>query len=151
MPADIPSVGFIQVNPYEGGNSQDTPVDSLSQVLSLDVGATYNISFLENARAFQSIFPDVEVTVGSTVIQQGVVTAVGSNNPFNVVTGTFTATSSAETLTFLVSQQNPNDDATLLVTDVDVSATPEPSTALIAAAGLCLLAVFRLKRAVLAQ
>ena len=107
---------------------------------------TYSISYLENARGGAS--PQVEVLVGgSPVVAQSVVTAVGGANPFELLTSSFTATDPTETLEFLVSQQNSNEDATFLVTNVSVSSAPEPGTAglLLSALGIVGFALRRAK------
>ncbi|HWE49061.1 MAG TPA: PEP-CTERM sorting domain-containing protein [Bryobacteraceae bacterium] len=151
VPVGTTSVGFIQVNPSEG-QFPAVPTDSLSQDLSLDIGAVYTLSYLENARAFNGISPEVEVLVGgNVVVPQSIVAPVGpvsSLNPFQLVTTTFTATASTETLQFLVSQQNSNDDATFLVTNVNVSAAPEPGTTglMFSALGMLGFAVRRFAR-----
>jgi len=121
-PAGVTTTGFIQVYP-------GSATDSLVQTLSLNVGTTYDFSFLENARA-QYATPLVEVLInGSQLVAQHVDSSVGGDNAFRLVTGTFTATSSSEDLEFLVSQQSGSDDATALVTAVNVSsAAPEPAS-----------------------
>ena len=146
-PDGISTVGFIQV-------SDNNPTGSLSQMLNLDPGTVYDFSFAENVRD-SSTFPEVEVLLdGTVIVAQSVLSAVDTggdySDPFAIVSGSFTATSSTQTLEFRASEQvsGPDQDATWLITGVDVEATPEPGTAglmSLALAGCC-IAGFRLRR-----
>jgi hypothetical protein len=123
-------------------------------MLNLDPGTVYDFSFAENVRD-SSTFPEVEVLLdGTVIVAQSVLSAVDTggdySDPFAIVSGSFTATSSTQTLEFRASEQvsGPDQDATWLITGVDVEATPEPGTAglmSLALAGCC-IAGFRLRR-----
>jgi hypothetical protein len=134
VPGGISTVGFIQVYPGSATNS-------LRQTMSLAAGTTYSLSYLENARTGPS--PLMTVLVGSqTVVAQHTDSAVGAGNPFRLVTASFTATAASADLIFSVAQQSSGNDATALITDVQVNAVPEPvSLALLGfgAAGLYMI------------
>ncbi len=118
VPGGISTVGFIQVYPGSATNS-------LKQTMSLVVGVTYSLSYLENARTGAS--PLVTVLVGSqTVVAQHTDSAVGVGHPFRLVTASFTAAAASADLIFSVAQQSPSNDAAALITDVQVNEVPEP-------------------------
>jgi hypothetical protein len=138
VPGGINSAAFMQVTTY-GANYA---TGSLSQVLNLSVGTTYDFSFLENSRAYDAN-PDVELLLDNTVLYSNsnlapVDPAGVYVDPFQLVTGTFTATATSQTLEFLNTQNTSfangpygsANDESWLVTDVDVSvsAAPEPGT-----------------------
>jgi hypothetical protein len=120
------TVGFIQAYP-------GTPLDSLSQTLTLTPGQTYQFSFLENARATTGVDPTISFLVNGVTLESGLVMPVGGTNPFDLVTGSFLATASQETIAFDVAS---NGDATGLIANVNVSATPEPSSLLLLGTGM---------------
>jgi hypothetical protein len=145
-PSGIFTVGFLEVK-------NTTTTDSFSQVLNLTPGTVYDFSYAENARTGSTATPVVKVLLDSTIlVAQSTVTPVDTAthyvNPFVTVSGSFTATSSTQTLQFLVSQKNPGDDSTFLVTNVVVFATPEPGTAGLMSLALaaCCIAVSTLRR-----
>ncbi len=146
-PAGISTVGFIQV-------SDSSTTDSLSQVLSLVVGDEYELDFAENARD-SSQFPETEVLLDNTVLLgpsvQNSVDAPGVyTDSFTMASVGFTATASSQTLEFLATEQGPGQDASWLVTDVSVVATPEPGSASLISLALsaCFIAGSRLRRRV---
>lgn len=121
------TVGFIQGD------------GSFSQTLSLTPGQTYTLTFYDNARLGATCnpacnaSPTLTVSVGSTSFDPTAVSAVGGSNPFNFVTDTFVAGTGSELLDF---SSNVSGDGTLLLTDVSVAATPEPSSLMLLGTGI---------------
>ncbi len=124
--------GFIQGGP-----------GSFSQTLSgLVVGGTYTLSFMDNARSNVGCSSSCDATPilsvlvgGSTLLGPTAVLSVGDDNPFNLITTTFVAGSTSEELEFASTTAN-DADGTLLLSDVSVSSTPEPSSLMLLGTGV---------------
>lgn len=136
LPAGITTAGFIQ-----GDGSFSTTLSGLTP------GVTYTLSFMDNARDLTGLnccnaTPSLTVLVDGTALGAATaVTAVGDSNAFHSILDLFTATSATETLAF--SSTTPGGaDGALLLSDVHVNVTPEPSslmllgTSVLGAAGL---------------
>ena len=134
------SAGFIQGD------------GSFSQMLTgLTPGTTYQLSFYENARLGTApgecaqpcnATPTLTVTIGGVTVDGPVgVAAVGDSNPFTFFVTDFVASSASELLdlssmTPTVPGTNVGADGTLLLSDVTVSSTPEPSTLMLLGTGI---------------
>jgi hypothetical protein len=136
LPSGDTTAGFIQ---QTGSFSQ--------QLTGLTVGGTYVLSFMDNARENVTgcnpncgATPILTVTVGGTTFGPTTVTSVGDDNPFFSVTELFMATSTSETLMFSstvpLSVTGAPGDGTLLLSDVSVSTTPEPSSLMLLGTGV---------------
>lgn len=116
---------------------------SFSQTLSgLNVGQTYELTFMDNARSDLDCNPECDATPTLTVSVGGTailgptgVGSVGGSNPFNLITTTFVAGSTSEELEFASTTAN-DADGTLLLSDVAVSSTPEPSSLMLLGTGI---------------
>ena len=74
----------------------------IAQTLNLVVGATYTLTYLENARAYGGGTPLVETLVGGQVVVAAHLdTPVAGTASFRTKTATFVATAATETLEFL--------------------------------------------------
>ncbi|HEX4156383.1 MAG TPA: PEP-CTERM sorting domain-containing protein [Acidobacteriaceae bacterium] len=130
LPSGDTSAGFIQ---QDGSFSTD--------LTGLTVGATYTLSFLENARQTVDCnncgsAPTLTVSVGSDDLATMTVYGVGGTNPFTSVTETFTASAISEWLEFS-STTVGNADGAVLLSDVSVTGvTPEPSALILLGTGL---------------
>lgn len=135
LPAGDTTVGFIQQS------------GSFSQMLSgLTIGQTYDLSFVDNARlggtctAACNAIPILTASVGGTTLYGPTsVNPVGDDNPFNFVSEIFTATATSELLDFssiAVFPTGAPGDGTLLLSDVSVSTTPEPSSLMLLGTGV---------------
>jgi PEP-CTERM motif len=141
--ADLWNNGTLPAGDYAGFIQGD---GSFSQTLSgLTVGQTYQLSFMDNARDAtdtpDNATPTLTVSVGgTTLLGPTAVDAVGGTNPFNFVVDTFVATAATESLEFSSdTPPNPNggpSDGTLLLSDVVVSSTPEPSSLMLLGTGI---------------
>ncbi len=122
--APVSTVGFIQ---------QD---GSFSQNLALTPGQEYTLTFYDNARNCCGADPTLTVTVGGqTLLGPTMVAPVGGSNPFNFESLMFNATSASELLDFS-STVPAGADGTLLLTDVHISTTPEPSSLMLLGTGI---------------
>jgi hypothetical protein len=118
-----------------------TPGDaeSITQTLNVTPGQTYRLSFYASPRIG---FGANQLSVPGTSIAPFVAT-----NNWNLVTGTFTATSSTFDLTFLAESlpsNSGNVDAGTFVDNVSVQAVPEPAS--MAALGLGALGLLKRRR-----
>ncbi len=146
---DGSQIGFLQ------NNSSATAQASMSQTLSgLTIGATYQLQFYYNARAFGGTNSAMTVTLGSSTLANNLtVAAVGGTNPYDLFTADYTATASTALLD--VTNSTPFGgtaaDNTLLVDNFSlapVTAVPEPaSLALLGLSGAGLLLVKRRRTA----
>jgi hypothetical protein len=131
------NVGFIHV--FTGA-----AMASLSQTLSLTVGSSYTLAFMDNARFASSDNPLVSASLGGvTLIASHMVTPVttfdDASVPFDIETATFTATAASETLTLTAALAQGGSDATALFANVTVTPSqtpppppvPEPATVLL--------------------
>jgi PEP-CTERM motif len=124
LPGGDSTVGFIQ---------QD---GSFSQTLTLTPGQQYTLTFVDNARNCCGSDPTLTVDLGgATLLGPAVITPVGGSNPFNFVSETFDATSASEILDFS-STVPTGGDGTVLLSDVHVGATPEPSSLMLLGTGI---------------
>lgn len=127
LPAGISTTGFIQQS------------GSLSQTLTgLVPGQSYVLNFMDNARngSCCNAIPTLTVMLdGSTLLGPSAVTAVGDSNPFVSIMDSFVATSATETLTFS-STTADGADGTVLISDVSVAPTPEPSSLMLLGTGV---------------
>jgi hypothetical protein len=130
LPAGDTTVGFIQ------------QTGSFSQTLSgLTPGQTYQLSFMDNSRDLTgdnccNATPTLTVSIGgSTLLGPTAVSSVGDSNPFHFITDSFIATSAMEILQFS-STTLSGADGTLLLSDVSVSSTPEPSSLMLLGTGI---------------
>jgi hypothetical protein len=93
---------------------------SLSQtVTGLVAGATYALSYAYNARGGNT--PQLQVTLGETLVHDQVVAPVGASNPYRTTNILFTAASDSVTLTFT---QAAAGDHTVLLDNVQLAAPP---------------------------
>lgn len=125
------TVGFIQT------------VGTFSQTLSgLTVGQTYTLSFYDNSRnncTGCDGIPTLTASVGGASLFSGTINPVGDSNPFNFVTETFLASSTSELLSFFSEAHSATgalSDGAVLLTDVTVSSTPEPSSLMLLGTGI---------------
>ena len=130
-------LGFGDVSP---------PSFSLSQVLSVDVGAHYNLTFdwgvAPNFRSTQGVTASIEGASGT--LSTLTLTELGDfPTPFKSYSLAFTADSAAVTLRFLDSSlTNSGNDSVLDNVSVQ-SAVPEPASAFLSIAGLAALVAWR--------
>jgi hypothetical protein len=112
---------------------------SFSQTLTgLTVGSTYTLSFYDNSRSSFAV-PTLTASVGGTALFSSAIDPVGGSNPFNFVSETFVATSASEVLEFSSIAMAPTGalaDGTVLLSDVTVSSTPEPSSLMLLGTGI---------------
>lgn len=105
----IPDGGNVLV--LQGGRS-------VSQVLTVLPGVTYQLSLYLNARA-ASAAPSAQVQIGGNTAYNGAVTAVGGSSPYTYQTYTFTAASTNVTLV-IANTTAVATDCALLVDNVRV-------------------------------
>jgi hypothetical protein len=133
------SVGFLQVQ-------SAAPTNTLSQTLSLISGDTYSISFAYDARFIPGTAATIAASIGgTTLLPTTTVTSADQGDfsgSFQMFSGTFTAASTSELLSFTAGLAAGQTDDTLLLSDVSVvdTSVPEPASSL-ALLGLSLMVV----------
>jgi hypothetical protein len=129
--ADNNSVNLTGANPYE--------FNSLFQTIATVAGGSYNVSFYANADSANTfLFTENGVVIAGTPSS---IADNGFPGSFSDYTGRFTATSSSTTLDFTaISDPTYSEfqagDGSVVIDNVNVASTPEPSSILLLMTGV---------------